>query len=100
MVGGIQQLVARDGGSAERGGGGGDGTDRGAVRGSGGAKEVAQPGGDWQLEGWRRVVVERSLQLREWGCGVAETLPPPGGSLWTIKMVDPPAGGKVWSTGS
>jgi len=56
VVGGIQQLVARDGGSAERGGGGGDGTDRGAVRGSGGAKEAAQPGGDLAVgvggEGW------------------------------------------------
>jgi hypothetical protein len=42
----MQPLVARDGGSAGRGGGGDGGTDRGAVLGSGGAKEVAQPGGD------------------------------------------------------
>ena len=46
MVSGMQPLVARDGGSAGRGGGGDGGTDRGAVLGSGGAKEVAQPGGD------------------------------------------------------
>ena len=42
----MQQLVARDGGFAGRDGGDGGGTDRGAVLGSGGAKEVAQPGGD------------------------------------------------------
>jgi len=46
VVGGLQQLVARDGGSTGRVGGGWGGTDRGAVLGSGGAKEVAQPGGD------------------------------------------------------
>ena len=46
VVGGMQQLVARDGGSAGHVGGGDGGTDRGAVLGSGGAKEVAQPGGD------------------------------------------------------
>ena len=54
----------------------------------------------WQLGGGEGVVVERTLQLREWGCGVAETLPPPGGSLWTIQIVDPPAGRKVWPAGS
>ena len=40
VVSGIQQLVARDDGSAGCGGGGSDGTDLGAVRGSGGAKEA------------------------------------------------------------
>ena len=51
MVGGLQLLVARDGGSAGRDGGGGGGTNRGAVLGSGGAKEVAQPGGDLAVGG-------------------------------------------------
>ena len=46
MVGGIQQLVARDGGSAGRGGGGGGVSDRGAVLGPGHAKAEAEPGGD------------------------------------------------------
>ena len=46
VVGGIQQLVARDGGSSGRGGGGGGGTDRGVVLGPGHAKEEDEPGGD------------------------------------------------------
>ena len=45
VVGGLQLVVARDGGSAGRVGGAGGGTDRGAVLGSGEAKEVAEPGG-------------------------------------------------------
>ena len=60
VVSGIQQLVARDDGSAGCGGGGSGGTDLGAVRGSGGAKEVAQPGGDLAVGG-----VEKGWWLRE-----------------------------------
>ena len=61
VVGGIQQLVARDGGSAGRGGGGGGGTDRGVVLGPGHAKEEDEPGGDLAVgkvapEGGRRKV--------------------------------------------
>ena len=50
----MQQLVARDGGSAGRGSGGGGDTDRGTVLGSGNAKEVAQPGGDLAVGGGGR----------------------------------------------
>ena len=46
VVGGIQQLVAWDGGSSGRGGRGGGGTDRGVVLGPGHAKEEDEPGGD------------------------------------------------------
>ena len=46
VVGGLQLVVARDGGSAGRVGRGGGGTDRGAVLGVGKAKEEAEPGGD------------------------------------------------------
>ena len=61
VVGGIQQLVARDGGSSGRGGGGGGGTDRGVVLGPGHAKEEDEPGGDLAVgkvtpEGGRRKV--------------------------------------------
>ena len=45
VVGGLQLVVARDGGSAGRVGGAGGGTDRGAVLGSGQAKEVVVPCG-------------------------------------------------------
>ena len=54
VVGGIQQLVARDGGSAGCGGGGDGGADLGAVLGFGGAKEVAQPGGDLAVGGVKK----------------------------------------------
>ena len=62
VVGGIQQLVARDGGSSGRGGGGGGGTDRGVVLGPGHAKEEDEPGGDLAVgkvtpEGGRRKVM-------------------------------------------
>ena len=61
VVGGLQLVVARDGGSAGRVGGVGGGTDRGAVLGVGQAKEEAEPGGDLAVgrvtpEGGRRKV--------------------------------------------
>ena len=45
VVGGLQLVVARDGGSTERVGGGGGGADRGAVLEVGNAKEESEPGG-------------------------------------------------------
>ena len=45
VMGGLQQLVVRGGGSDGRGGGGDGGTNRGAVLGSARPKEVVQPGG-------------------------------------------------------
>jgi len=51
VVGGMQQLVARDGGSTGRGGGGGGITNHGAVFGSGRAKEAVHLGLIWQPGG-------------------------------------------------
>jgi len=45
VMGGLQQLVVRGGGSDGRGGGVGGVTNRGAVIGSASAKEVVLPGG-------------------------------------------------------
>ena len=89
----MQPLVARDGGSAGRGGGGDGGTDRGAVLGSGGAKEVAQPGGDlavgrrtamflmWGGMGWANVggvstsILGLVVCVLGRGCGWDPTIP-------------------------
>ena len=51
VVGGMQQLVARDGGSAGRGGGVEGITNHGAVFGSGRAKEAVHLGLIWQPGG-------------------------------------------------
>ena len=67
VVGGLQLVVARDGGSAGRVSGAGGGTDRGAVLGPGQAKEVAEPGGDLAVG---RGVKEGGLrELYRWGLG-------------------------------
>ena len=54
VVGGLQLVVARDGQSAGRVGGGGVATDLGTVLGSGNAKEVVEPGGDLAVGGGGR----------------------------------------------
>ena len=56
VVGGLQLVVARDGGSTGCVSGAEGGTGRGAVLGPGKAKEVAEPGGDLAVgegrDGW------------------------------------------------
>ena len=57
VMGGLQQLVVHDGETERCGGGGGNGTNRGAVFRSARAKEVVQPGGILAVGGGGRVVV-------------------------------------------
>ena len=67
VVGGLQQLVARDGESAGHVGGDGGGSDHGAVLGSGHSKEEAEPGGDLAVGRGRKGGVLR--ELYRWGLG-------------------------------